>query len=59
MDYARFVEIGTGSLYEVVSQATIGRNQGFLTEANYQQLYQAAEQQSCMLSGLRNSLVSA
>ena len=58
-DYARFVEIATGSVCEVVSQATIGRNQGFLPEANYQQLYQAAEKQSRMLSGLRNSLVSA
>ena len=31
VDYARFVEIATGSLFELVSQATIGRNQGFLT----------------------------
>jgi four helix bundle protein len=59
VDYARFVEIATGSVFEVVSQATIGRNQGFLSEPNYQQLYQAAEKQSRMLSGLRNSLVSA
>lgn len=41
------------------SQAAIGRNQGFLTEANYQQLYQATEKQSRMLSGWRNSLASA
>ena len=59
VDYARFVEIATGSVFEVVSQATIGRNQGFLSEANYQQLYQAAEKQSRMLSGLRKSLQSA
>lgn len=59
MDYARFVEIATGSVFEVVSQSTIGRNQGFLGEPDYQQLYQAAEKQSRMLSGLRNSLVSA
>jgi len=55
-DYARFVEIATGSVFEVVSQATVGRNQGFLTDSGYQQLYQAAEKQSRMLSGLRNSL---
>jgi hypothetical protein len=30
VDYARFVEIATGSGFEVLSQATIGRNQGFL-----------------------------
>jgi four helix bundle protein len=55
-DYARFVEIATGSVFEVVSQATIGRHQGFLDPAEYEQLYQAAERQSRMLSGLRKSL---
>jgi four helix bundle protein len=58
VDYARFVEIATGGVFEVLSPAKIGRNQGFLTEASYQQIYQAAEKQSRMLSGLRNSLVS-
>ena len=57
-DYARFVEIATGSVFEVVSQATIGRNQGFLYQTAYEQLYAAAEKQSRMLSGLRNSLQS-
>ena len=57
-DDARFVEIATGSVFEVVSQATIGRNQGFLAESEYQRLYQAAEKQSRMLSGLRKSLES-
>ena len=56
VDYARFVEIATGSLFEIISQAVIGRNQGFLSEANYEQLYQASEKQSRMLSGLRRSL---
>ena len=55
-DYIRFLEIATGSLFEIVSQATIGRNQGFLSTTDYEQLYQAAEKQSRMLSGLRNSL---
>ena len=55
-DYARFLEIATGSVFEVVSQATIGRNQGFLNATDYQQLYLAAEKQSRMLSGLRKSL---
>ncbi len=58
-DYARFLEIATGSVFEVVSQATIGRNQGFLEATAYQQLYQAAEKQSRMLSGLRKSLEAA
>ena len=55
-DYARFVEIATGSVFEVVSQATIGRHQGFLDQSGYQQVYDAAEKQSRMLSGLRRSL---
>jgi len=57
-DYARFLEIATGSVFEVISQATLGRNQGFLEEADYLQIYQAGEKQSRMLSGLRKSLVS-
>jgi len=59
VDYARFVEIATGSVFEVVSQATIGRNQGFLSPDDYQRLYAAAEKQSRMLSGLRKSLEAA
>jgi four helix bundle protein len=59
VDYARFVEIATGSVFEVVSQATIGRNQGLLSETDYEQLYQTAEKQSRMLSGLRKSLEAA
>jgi four helix bundle protein len=59
VDYARFVEIATGSVFEIVSQATIGRNQGYLSDTEYKQLYQAAEKQSRMLSGLRKSLNAA
>ena len=51
-----FLEIATGSLFEVISQATIAKRRGFLHEADYQRLYQAAEIQSRMLSGLRKSL---
>lgn len=55
-DNARFVEIATGSLFEVVSQATIGFRQGFLAEPDYKKLYSAAEEQGRLLSGLRRSL---
>lgn len=57
-DYARFIEIATGSVFEVISQATLAHQQGFLTETQYRQLYQAAEKQSRMLSGLRKSLLT-
>ena len=56
-DFARFVEIATGSLFEVVSQSFIGKRQGFLNEQQFQQLYSAAEKQGKMLSGLRSSLL--
>jgi four helix bundle protein len=35
-DFARFIEIATGSVFEVVSQSTIGKRQGFISEAGYQ-----------------------
>lgn len=56
-DYARFLEIATGSLFEVVSQSFIGQRQGFLTKADFDTLYLAAEEQGKMLSGLRRSVL--
>jgi four helix bundle protein len=56
-DFARFVEISTGSLFEVVSQAFIAKRQGFLSEEQFGDLYQSAEEQSRMQSGLRKALL--
>ena len=56
MDYAHLVEIATGSLFEVVAQATIGRNQDFPDQSEHQQAHDAGEMQIRMLSGLRKSL---
>ena len=56
-DFARFVEIATGSVFEVVSQATISKRRGFLSEVDYQKIYASAEEQSRMLSGLRRALI--
>jgi four helix bundle protein len=58
LDYSRFIEMATGSLFEVVSQATISKRQGFLSGPDYEKIHLAAEEQSRMLSGLRNSLLS-
>ena len=58
-DFARFVEIATGSVFEVVSQATISRRQRFFSEADFARLYAAAEKQSRMLSGLRKALLKS
>lgn len=56
-DFARFIEIATGSLFEIVSQSHISRNQGFLTPEEFEILYLAAEEQGRMLSGLRRSML--
>ena len=56
-DYARFIELATGSIYEVVSQATISKRQKFLSEESYARVYSACEEQSKMLSGLRRTLL--
>ena len=56
-DHVRFIEIATGSLFEVVTQSVIARRRGYLPDADYEALYKAAEEQSRMLSGLRTSLL--
>ena len=56
-DFARFVEIATGSLFEVVSQSVVAKRQGFLSEDQRSRVYAAAEELSRMLSGLKRSLL--
>ncbi|HWA08260.1 MAG TPA: four helix bundle protein [Opitutaceae bacterium] len=55
-DFRRFVEVATGSVFEVVSQARLGLTQGWLTEESHAQIYAAALEIVRMLSGLRSSL---
>jgi four helix bundle protein len=55
-DFSRFVEIATGSLFEVVSQTTIGLSRKMISQNDYNRISVAAEKQSKMLSGLRRSL---
>ena len=55
-DFVRFVEIATGSVFEVTSQAFVAQRQQFLDEQSFGKLYAAAEELSRMLSGLRKSL---
>ena len=57
-DFARFTEIATGSLFEVVSHSVVARRRGFLSENDYTLIYQGAERLGKMLSGLRSSLLS-
>ena len=55
-DFARFVEIAAGSLFEVTSQAFVARRQALLTDGQFEAIYACAEELSRMLSGLRKSL---
>jgi four helix bundle protein len=57
-DFARFLEIAAGSVFEVVSQAFIAQRQGFWSDVHFRQIYSDAEELSRMLSGLRKSLLS-
>ena len=56
-DFARFIEIATGSVFEVVSQSFVGRRHGFLIEEGFRALYSAADEIGRKLTGLRKSLI--
>lgn len=58
-DFARFVELATGSLFEIVSQAYIAQRQEFLSPDNFQLIYNQSEELGRMLSGLRNHLIQS
>src|SRR5712691_9808651 len=57
-DFGRFLEIATGSVFEVTSQAFVASRQGFLNADKFRALYTAAEEVGRMLSGLRKPLNS-
>jgi four helix bundle protein len=55
-DYARFIEISAGSLFEVVSHSFIASRQNLFSHDDFGLIYRNAEELSRMLSGLRRSL---
>ncbi|MBU3666769.1 MAG: four helix bundle protein [Chthoniobacterales bacterium] len=57
-DFARFVELAVGSLYELVSQGFIARKQEFIAEQDFQKLYAESDELIRMFSGLRKHLRS-
>ncbi len=58
-DYARFLELATGSVFESVSQATVARRQDFLDATSFAKIYALAEELSKMLSALRQSILQS
>jgi four helix bundle protein len=57
IEFARFVEVASGSTFEVASQAFIAHRQDMLSEADFNQVYEGSEKLGRMLSGLRRSLL--
>ena len=55
-DFAKFIGYINGSLCDVITQAAIARDQGYVGPDAYSQLYRDADEISRMLSGLRKSL---
>ncbi len=55
LDFVRFIEIATGSVFELASQIFIARRQGLLAEESFRKIYADAEEIGRMLSGLKNS----
>lgn len=56
-EFARFVEIATGSAFEVASQSVVAHRQGYLTTDEFTALQSQALEITRMLSGLRHSLL--
>lgn len=55
-DFARFIEIATGSAFELVSQAEIARRQQMLGLEGHELIYRDTLEIVRMLSGLRRHL---
>jgi len=57
VEQARFIEVAYGSLMELLSEAIVAEEQGFLLTADYAQLRTNASEIARMISGLRRSLL--
>ena len=55
-DFRRFIEIATGSTFELVSQARVARARSFLPPSDHDRIYDSALEIVRMLTGLRDSL---
>jgi four helix bundle protein len=58
-DFARFVEIAAGSVFEVTYQVFIAEKRTLLTKEQFATINKHAEELSRMLSGLRRSLFAS
>ena len=56
-DFARFVEISYGSLMEATCECIVAKRQKYLSEEEFDSIYDNAQELSRMLSGLRSYLL--
>lgn len=57
IEQARFIEMGFGSLMELVSEAKVAEQQGFLSATDHKRMRVEATEIARMLSSLRRSLL--
>jgi len=57
-DFVRFIEIATGSVFELASQMFIARRRGLVAEEGFREIYADAQEVGRMLSGLKRSLMT-
>ena len=55
-DYTRFVQIATGSLYELDTQLEIAANLGYLSKTRFIEIHEQAREIERMLSALHQKL---
>jgi four helix bundle protein len=55
-DFRRFIEIASGSAFELVSQTRIAEKQGWVSADSHREIYDSTLEIVRMLSGLRASL---
>ena len=58
-DYVRFLQIASGSLYELQTQLEIGSNLGYLAGQNFQTALDSSNEVGRILSGLIRSISSS
>ena len=56
-DFAHFLDIATGSVFEVVTAVTIARNRAIMAEGHYATIYAAAEALARKIATFKKSVI--
>jgi len=58
-DYLRFLRIASGSLYELQTQIEIAQNLGYISEQEYDMIYEKSKEVDRMLSSMLKKIESS